>query len=106
MKNDLLRCLSLGNMALCDEDVAVYPKILGKQLFPSFLQGIKAVIAESFERIHRSNLVGMGIVPLQYLPDQNAESLGLNGKEMYSIDLPTDLKPGQNITVKVLAQFL
>ena len=59
------------------------------------------MIAESFERIHRSNLVGMGIVPLQYLPDQSAETLGLNGKEMYTIDLPVDLKPGQKLTVKV-----
>jgi len=66
-----------------------------------WMLGIKAVIAESFERIHRSNLVGMGIVPLQYLPGQNAESLGLSGKEMYTIDLPVDIKPGQNITVKV-----
>ena len=66
------------------------------------MQGIKAVIAESFERIHRSNLVGMGIVPLQYLPGQNAENLGLSGKEMYTIDLPVDLKPAQNIMVQVL----
>lgn len=43
----------------------------------------------------------MGIIPLQYLPDQNADSLGLSGREMYSIDLPLDLKPGQNVTVKV-----
>lgn len=62
-------------------------------------QGIKAVIAESFERIHRSNLVGMGIIPLQYLSGQCAESLGLTGKEVYSISLPADCKPGQTITV-------
>lgn len=43
-----------------------------------YLQGIKAVIAQSFERIHRSNLAGMGIVPLEFLPGQNAESLGKN----------------------------
>src|SRR5690606_3126314 len=49
------------------------------------LLGIKAVIAESYERIHRSNLVGMGVLPLQFLPGQNAESLGLTGKEEYSI---------------------
>ena len=48
----------------------------------------------------------MGIVPLQYLPDQNAESLGLSGKEMYTIDLPVDIKPGQNVTVKVLHPIL
>ncbi|CAG9768739.1 unnamed protein product [Ceutorhynchus assimilis] len=64
-----------------------------------FMLGIKAVIAESFERIHRSNLVGMGLVPLQFLPGQNAETLGLTGKESYNINLPTDLKPGQRIQI-------
>ncbi|KAF7266235.1 cytoplasmic aconitate hydratase-like [Rhynchophorus ferrugineus] len=64
-----------------------------------FLLGIRAVIAESFERIHRSNLVGMGLVPLQFLPGQNAESLGLTGKETYTIHLPENMKPGQNIQV-------
>src|SRR5690606_34212649 len=43
----------------------------------TYLLGVKAVIAESYERIHRSNLVGMGVLPLQYLPDQTAETLGL-----------------------------
>jgi len=56
------------------------------------LLGVRAVIAESFERIHRSNLVGMGIVPLQYLDGQNAETLGLDGTELYDIDLE-DLEP-------------
>ncbi len=50
-----------------------------------FLLGVKAVIAESFERIHRSNLVGMGVLPLQFLPGQNVESLGLTGFETYDI---------------------
>ncbi|CAH1186409.1 unnamed protein product [Phyllotreta striolata] len=68
-----------------------------------FLLGIKAVIAQSFERIHRSNLVGMGIVPLQFLPGQSAESLGLTGKETYNIHLPSDLKPGQTIKVSTNA---
>ena len=49
------------------------------------LLGVRAVIAESFERIHRSNLVGMGIVPLQFLDGQSAESLGLTGREVFSI---------------------
>ncbi|CAB4008558.1 cytoplasmic aconitate hydratase-like isoform X2 [Paramuricea clavata] len=66
-----------------------------------WILGIKAVIAESYERIHRSNLVGMGIIPLQYLPEQNAESLGLTGKEGYSIELPHDLKTGQTLQVKL-----
>ena len=64
------------------------------------LLGVRAVIAESFERIHRSNLVGMGIVPLQYLPGQNAETLGLNGTETFDIDL-SDLEPKS--TVRVVA---
>ncbi|BCW97747.1 MAG: aconitate hydratase [Armatimonadota bacterium] len=50
-----------------------------------FLQGVKAVIAESFERIHRSNLVGMGIVPLQFAPGTNADTLGLTGTEVFDI---------------------
>ena len=49
------------------------------------LLGVRAVIAESFERIHRSNLVGMGVLPLQYADGENAESLGLTGEEEYSI---------------------
>lgn len=64
------------------------------------LLGVRAVIAESFERIHRSNLVGMGIVPLQYLPGQNAETLQLDGTETFDIDL-SDLEP--KCTVRVTA---
>ena len=51
----------------------------------TFLLGVKAVIAESFERIHRSNLVGMGVLPLQFKAGENADSLGLTGKESYDI---------------------
>src|SRR3989440_1075939 len=51
----------------------------------SQLLGIKAVIAESYERIHRSNLIGMGIVPLQFLAEESASSLGLTGQERYDI---------------------
>jgi aconitate hydratase len=51
----------------------------------TMLLGVKAVIAESFERIHRSNLIGMGVVPLQFLPGQNAQSLGLTGHEVFAI---------------------
>ena len=47
--------------------------------------GVKAVIAESFERIHRSNLVGMGVLPMQFLPGESRETLGLTGFERYSI---------------------
>ncbi|KAL0485853.1 aconitate hydratase [Acrasis kona] len=66
-----------------------------------FLLGVKAVIAQSFERIHRSNLVGMGIIPLQFKKGEGADQLGLTGKETYSIDLGSDIKPGQNVSVKV-----
>jgi aconitate hydratase len=51
----------------------------------TMLLGVKAVIAESFERIHRSNLIGMGVAPLQFLPGQNAQSIGLTGKEVFDI---------------------
>lgn len=54
---------------------------LKKKKLGPWLQGVKAVIAQSFERIHRSNLVGMGILPLEFKNGQNAESLGLTGKE-------------------------
>ena len=62
------------------------------------------MIAESYERIHRSNLVGMGIIPLQYLDGQTADSIGLTGitgKESYTISIPDDIKPAQIITVQV-----
>ncbi|KAJ6682282.1 ACONITASE/IRON-RESPONSIVE ELEMENT FAMILY MEMBER [Salix koriyanagi] len=66
------------------------------------LLGVKAVIAKSFERIHRSNLVGMGIIPLCFKPGEDAETLGLTGHERYSIDLPSnasEIRPGQDVTV-------
>ena len=65
------------------------------------LQGVKAVIAESFERIHRSNLVGMGVLPLKFIEGQNAESLGLMGDEIFDIEgLSDDLAPRSVVTVK------
>jgi aconitate hydratase len=65
-----------------------------------FLQGVKAVIAISYERIHRSNLIGMGIVPLQFKDGENADALGLTGFEEFEIDLNNgDLTPGQDISV-------
>jgi aconitate hydratase len=64
------------------------------------LQGVRAVIAESFERIHRSNLVGMGILPVQYLPGENAASLGLSGRETFDIvGLGDGPRPRQELTV-------
>lgn len=65
-------------------------------------QGVKAVIAKSFERIHRSNLVGMGIIPLCFKAGEDADTLGLTGHERYTIDLPSnisEIKPGQDVTV-------
>ena len=65
------------------------------------LLGIRLVIAESFERIHRSNLVGMGVLPLQYKPGDSTQTLGLDGSEVFStLNLDDDLKPGQTITVQ------
>ncbi|MBQ7702096.1 MAG: aconitate hydratase AcnA [Candidatus Methanomethylophilaceae archaeon] len=63
-----------------------------------YLLGVRAVIAESFERIHRSNLVGMGIVPLQFKEGQNLASLGLTGKEIFDIELE-DLEPKCDVKV-------
>lgn len=65
------------------------------------MQGVRAVIAESYERIHRSNLVGMGIIPLQYMEGENADSLGITGKEAFTITLPEELKTGMTIPVQV-----
>ncbi len=65
------------------------------------LLGVRAVLAESYERIHRSNLVGMGILPLQYPEGQNAHSLGLTGGEVYDILGIPQLRPGGAVTVRV-----
>jgi aconitate hydratase len=65
------------------------------------LLGVRAVIAESFERIHRSNLVGMGVLPLQFREGENAASLGLSGAEKYTIGGIAELKPRQDVEVKV-----
>ncbi|NNM45176.1 aconitate hydratase AcnA [Knoellia koreensis] len=68
------------------------------------LLGVRAVIAESYERIHRSNLIGMGVIPLQYPQGQNADSLGLDGTETFSITGITELNEGRTPkTVKVTA---
>ena len=66
------------------------------------LLGVKAVIAESFERIHRSNLVGMGVLPLQFVDGQNRQSLSLTGKEQLSISgLSDDIQPHQTLDITV-----
>ena len=64
------------------------------------LLGVRAVLAESYERIHRSNLIGMGVLPLEFQPGKNRESLGLTGHEVFSIEGVASLVPGKDITVR------
>jgi len=65
----------------------------------TFELGVRVVIATSFERIHRSNLIGMGVLPLTFLPGQNADSLGLDGSESFSVDVDDNLRPRQEVAV-------
>ncbi len=66
----------------------------------TFLLGVKAVISESFERIHRSNLVGMGVLPLCFAEGESASTLGLTGHEVFDIAIPDDLSPGCAVSVR------
>ncbi|HJM55467.1 MAG TPA: aconitate hydratase AcnA [Poseidonia sp.] len=66
----------------------------------TYLLGVKAVIATSFERIHRSNLVGMGVLPLTFMEGESHETLGLNGHETFSIGITDEVKPLQMMTVE------
>jgi aconitate hydratase len=69
------------------------------------LLGVKTVVAASFERIHRSNLVGMGVLPLQFPDGTTAQSLGLDGSEIFSITgLSNEIKPGKNVTLEILGK--
>ena len=65
----------------------------------TYLLGVEAVIATSFERIHRSNLVGMGVLPLTFMPGESHDSLGLDGNESYSIPITDDVEPLQILTI-------
>jgi aconitate hydratase len=65
----------------------------------TYLLGVEAVIATSFERIHRSNLVGMGVLPLTFKSGESHESLGLDGNETYHIPVTDDVKPLQMLTI-------
>ena len=65
----------------------------------TLLLGVKGVIAESFERIHRSNLVGRGVLPLVFADGQSAERLGLDGRETYDLAVPREPKPPQRVAV-------
>jgi aconitate hydratase len=68
----------------------------------TLLLGVKAVIAKSYERIHRSNLVGMGVLPLEFLPGEDAESLGISGDEVFDIlGLHEEIRPGDSVRVRV-----
>jgi len=68
------------------------------------LLGVKAVIAESFERIHRTNLVGMGVLPLQFVAGENTVSLALTGKELFSISgVASAVETGSNVLVTAVA---
>ena len=68
-----------------------------------YLLGVRMVIAETYERIHRSNLVGMGVLPLQYFPGESAASLGLDGTEIYStLNLADNLQPGQTVKIQAV----
>jgi aconitate hydratase len=67
------------------------------------LLGVRAVIAESYERIHRSNLVGMGVLPLEFLPGENRQSLGLTGHEVFEVSGVDSLAPKKKVTVKATA---
>ncbi|MBD90175.1 MAG: aconitate hydratase AcnA [Deltaproteobacteria bacterium] len=69
----------------------------------TYLLGVRAVIAESYERIHRSNLIGMGVLPLEYLAGQTAESLGLTGQEAFHIAVDDAVEPLQNLSVTATA---
>jgi aconitate hydratase len=71
----------------------------------TLLLGVRVVIAKSFERIHRSNLVGMGVLPLQFEGGEDAASLGLTGKETFDIGgVAEGLTPGKRLTVKVTSE--
>src|SRR4029078_3676205 len=66
----------------------------------TLLLGVKAVLVESYERIHRSNLVGMGVLPLQFVPGENVVSLGLAGDETFDILGAESLSPRQRVQIK------
>jgi len=68
------------------------------------LLGVKVVLAESFERIHRSNLVMMGVIPLEYLAGETAETIGLDGSESFFVALPEEPQVGQTIDVTAKRQ--
>nr|XP_034341008.1 LOW QUALITY PROTEIN: iron-responsive element-binding protein 2-like [Arvicanthis niloticus] len=65
-----------------------------------YLLGVKAVLAESYEKIHKDHLIGIGIAPLEFLPGESADSLGLSGREVFSLSFPEELFPGITLNIK------
>jgi aconitate hydratase len=68
----------------------------------TLLLGIKVILTESYERIHRNNLVGMGVLPLVFKPDDNIESLGFDGSELFFIEKLAEMQPRQNVSIRVV----
>jgi len=68
------------------------------------LLGVRAVIAKSFERIHRSNLVGMGVLPLQFMGSDSVQALAIRGNEEFDVFVPEQMKPQQNIRMVIRRQ--
>ncbi|CAI5525332.1 unnamed protein product [Closterium sp. Naga37s-1] len=93
--------VGMGIIPLCFKPLTKLPHSCPHLFCLVTPQGVRAVISVSFERIHRSNLVGMGIIPLCFKPGQNAETLGLTGKERFSFSLPPvdQIQPGQDVVV-------
>lgn len=65
------------------------------------MQGVKAILAESYEKMHKNHLIGMGVIPLQFLPGETVDKLGLTGKERYTIIIPKELSPGVTVDITV-----
>lgn len=92
---DMLDIIGVRRLLLC----FTLPAVL------VFLQGVKAVLAESYEKVHRSQLIGIGIAPLQFRPGENPSTLGLTGREQFSILFPPELSPRMTLDIKVSLQY-
>src|SRR5205814_2646222 len=102
------RCLSDWSSDVCSSDLILAGHEYGTGSSRDWaakgtrLLGVKAVVAASFERIHRSNLVGMGVLPLQFPDGTTAQSLGLDGSEVFSIiGLSEKIKPGETVRLEI-----
>merc|ERR1719284_340683 len=91
--------LELTPSSLPEKNTVLDPLVIGLLRDPTFKES-RPLFAESYERIHRSNLVGMGILPLQFKAGENADSIGLTGREQFSFSMQGgDLKVGQDVKV-------